>query len=78
MQAGLKRASRKSFCAETTFKAWGAEIDGILGPHGVPPVQAASIGLTFFCLEYEKAFEFVPVGYRCQADFRRRCAGTSP
>ena len=29
--AGLRRAEHKAFRAETRFKAWGAEIDGVLG-----------------------------------------------
>ena len=35
-KAGLERAQHKSFRAETHFKAWGCEIDGILGTAGAP------------------------------------------
>ena len=35
-EARLPRALHKSFRAETRFKAWGAEIDGILGRVGAP------------------------------------------
>ena len=34
--AGLERAVHKSFRAQTLFKAWGAEIDGIQGVAGAP------------------------------------------
>lgn len=34
--AGLQRALRKSFRAETSFKAWGAEVDGVVGAVGAP------------------------------------------
>ena len=34
--AGLERAVHKSFRAQTLFKAWGAEIDGIQGVVGAP------------------------------------------
>ena len=36
--AGLERATHKSFRAQTSFKAWGCEIDGILGTAGAPLV----------------------------------------
>lgn len=35
-EAGLERAVHKSFRAQTLFKAWGAEIDGIQGVAGAP------------------------------------------
>lgn len=34
--AGLERAVHKSFRAQTLFKAWGAEIDGVQGVVGAP------------------------------------------
>ena len=34
--ACLQRAEHKSFRAKTSFKAWGAEVDGILGRVGAP------------------------------------------
>ena len=35
-QAGLDRALHKSFRGETSFKAWGAEVDGVAGTVGAP------------------------------------------
>ena len=34
--AGLERAIKRSFRGETEFKAWGAEIDGVLGTAAAP------------------------------------------
>ena len=35
-KAGLDRALHKSFRGETSFKAWGAEVDGVAGTVGAP------------------------------------------
>ena len=44
--AGLERALHKSFRGESHFKAWGAEIDGIVGTAGAPLAVRRQV----FCL----------------------------
>lgn len=35
-KAGLSRAEHKAFRGEVDFKAWGAEVRGVLGTVGAP------------------------------------------
>ena len=47
-QAGLCRALHKSFRAECKFKAWGAEVNGVLGLVGSPVETRRQIWLLIF------------------------------
>ncbi|CAE7927238.1 unnamed protein product, partial [Symbiodinium necroappetens] len=71
-QAKLQRAVHKAFRAETSFRAWGAEVDGIKGSVGAPKEMRKQLWVLI-----EK---IVAGGYVCQDVLRkivgRRLAGT--